>query len=94
MGPVDPAAMEALTARCREIYDRYVDVPYQVVSGSTDANIAHSHGVPGICVGTNYGEGLHTRGEWIRIDSLPIGMKIAAELILPYFEELPEKDRL
>ncbi len=48
-------------------------------SGSTDCNIPLSLGIPAICFGTYHGGGAHTRSEWLRKDSLPLGLEIALE---------------
>ena len=50
--------------------------------GSTDCNIPLSLGVPAICFGTYEGGGAHTRSEWLRKDSLPLGLEIAIETTL------------
>ena len=58
-----------------------------MTSGSTDCNIPMSLGVPSVCVGLYRGGGAHTREEYVWIDSIPVGLKIAADLILSYFCE-------
>ena len=45
-----------------------------------------SLGVPAVCVGAYLGSGAHTREEKTQISSIPVGLKIAAELILEYFD--------
>ena len=55
-------------------------------SGSTDANIPMSLDIPALCAGLLSGGGAHTVGEWVYKHSLPIGMRIGAEIILDYFE--------
>ena len=67
------------------ISQKHSGIPCACVSGSTDCNIPMSLGVPAICVGSYLGNGAHTREEKVRIDSIPVGLKIAAELILSYF---------
>ena len=54
--------------------------------GSTDCNVPLSMGIPAICPGCVMGWGAHTREEYVRIDSLLPGLKVAAELILHHFE--------
>ncbi len=56
-------------------------------SGSTDANIPMSMGIPALCVGTYLGGGAHTREEYLYVDSISKGIKITAELILSFFED-------
>jgi len=38
-----------------------------------------------ICVGAYIGSGAHTREEYLNIESVPVGLKIVAELILENF---------
>ena len=54
-------------------------------SGSTDCNIPMNMGIPAICMGCRDGGGAHTRGEYVVIDSLLPGLKVAAEMILYHF---------
>jgi len=44
-------------------------------------------GIPAISVGVYQGDGTHTREERVLISSIPVGLKIAAELILEYFDK-------
>ena len=54
-------------------------------SGSTDCNVPLSMGIPAICPGCVMGAGAHTREEYVQIDSLLPGLKVAAQLILHHF---------
>ena len=56
-----------------------------LTSGSTDCNVPLSMGISAICPGCVLGAGAHTREEYVEIDSLLPGLKVAAELILYYF---------
>lgn len=51
-------------------------------SGSTDCNIPLSLGIPSICVGCYRGKGVHTREEYVEIDSLAQGYKVVFGMIL------------
>ncbi len=53
--------------------------------GSTDCNMPLSMGIPAICPGCVMGSGAHTREEYVEIDSLLPGLKVAAQLILHHF---------
>ena len=53
---------------------------------STDCNIPMSLGIPGLAVGNCTGIGAHTREEKLLISSVPIGLKVTAELMLSFFE--------
>ena len=48
--------------------------------GSTDCNIPLSLGVPAMCFGVYEGGGAHTRSEWHKKSSLPLGLEIALEV--------------
>ena len=54
-------------------------------SGSTDCNVPLSMGIPAICPGCVLGAGAHTREEYVEIDSLLPGLKVAFELVLHHF---------
>jgi acetylornithine deacetylase/succinyl-diaminopimelate desuccinylase-like protein len=41
-------------------------------------------GIPSVCVGNYMGGGIHTREEYLEIASVPVGLKITAEIILQY----------
>ena len=85
MGDVDPVREQALMDRGAQAVKKYYgyDVVYR--SSSTDCNIPMAMGIPGICVGTVDGGKAHTREEYIEIDSLLPGLKVAAEMILHHF---------
>ena len=86
-GKIDEADFEKMCAEAVAISEKYSGVPCKRTSGSTDCNVPMSLGVPAVCVGSYVGGGEHTREEKIRIDSIPVGLNIAAELILKYFKE-------
>lgn len=56
----------------------------KVISGSTDANIPFSMGIPEITFGTVAGGG-HIYEEWIEKESMVIGQKITLVSVLHYF---------
>lgn len=74
-----------LAARAAEaVRDHYgFEVGFGV--GSTDCNIPLSMGIPAVCPGCVMGWGAHTREEYVEIDSLLPGLKVAAQLILHHF---------
>ena len=49
--------------------------------GSTDCNIPLSLGIPSICLGSFRGAGAHTREEYVEIDSLGAGYRVAFGMI-------------
>ncbi|MBQ8309195.1 MAG: M20/M25/M40 family metallo-hydrolase [Clostridia bacterium] len=83
-GDVDQAVLEEMSKQAVEISEKYSGIPCLRKAGSTDCNIPMSLGVPALCVGSYLGSGAHTREEKVKIDSIPVGLKIAAELILGY----------
>ena len=54
-------------------------------SGSTDCNVPLSMGIPAICPGCVMGAGAHTREEYVELDGLLPGLKVAFELVLHHF---------
>ncbi len=85
-GDVDRTVWESMAAKCVRVQEKHSGMPCRRQSGSTDSNLPMSLGVPSVCAGLYDGSGAHTREEKVLISSLPIGMRIAAELILDYFE--------
>ncbi len=82
---LDPDRMNDLMDRASRAVERYYGKPVHFVSGSTDCNIPLSLGIPAVCVGCCFGSGAHTREEYVEIDSLLPGLKVAFELILHHF---------
>ena len=83
---VDQKIFDEMVAGAKAICEKHTGFSCRLDSGSTDANIPMSLGVPAICVGTYMGGGAHTREEFLEIDSVPVGLKITAEMILQYFD--------
>ena len=84
-GAVDETAMEELRNRASAVCQRHYGVPIAYRSGSTDCNIPLSMGIPAICVGTYKGAKSHTREEFVEIESLLPGHKMALELVAYHF---------
>ena len=84
-GEVDPARHEELIARMEDAV-RAVGVEPLRMSSSTDCNIPLSAGIPASCIGVVTAEGCHTREEWVEIASLPVGMRLAMEVMGYYFD--------
>ena len=85
-GEIEEVLHEEMNRRVIEVCEKHSGIPCQTSSGSTDCNIPMSLGVPAVCVGTYRGAGAHTREESVEISSIPVGLRIAAELILDCFE--------
>ncbi len=76
-GDVDKARQQELKKRCLAVMQRYYEGEIHVEAASTDSNIPFSCGIPAVTVGTVLGGLLHTREEWIDMDSMRTGQKIA-----------------
>lgn len=74
-----------LARRAAEAVRAHYGFDPQFSCGSTDCNIPLSMGIPAICPGCVLGAGAHTREEYVEIDSLRPGLKVAAQLILHHF---------
>ena len=85
-GEMDEDRQSALTQRVAETIRRHTGSLPTIGPSSTDCNIPLSLGIPSVCLGTVRGAQAHTREEWIQIDSLITGYRIAFEMILHYFE--------
>lgn len=77
--------MDVLSKRQIQIMEKYTQKPIKAGSGSTDANVPLSMGIPAVTFGTVAGGGAHTYEEWIEKDSMVTGQKIALESVLHYF---------
>lgn len=84
MDDVDPDLLELLLARCAALIERETGKAPKRHSGSTDANIPFSLGVPAATFGAYRGRGAHTREEWIEKASLLPGLRVAMALILEH----------
>lgn len=84
-GDVDMQKLAELTARGIEASEHFTGRKVEVGAGSTDCNIPLSMGIPAICFGLIDGDGAHTREEWITIESLQVGARLAAGFMLDYF---------
>ena len=84
-GKIDEVKHKEMCDRVLEIQERHSGMKGFAKSGSTDCNIPMSLGVPAVCCGNYLGDGTHTREERIVIESLKVGLKITAEIILGLF---------
>lgn len=84
-GDFDKVRHRAMVERVQAVCEKFSGVICPEISGSTDANSASSEGIPAVCLGVYLGGGTHTRDEWVDKNSIPTGLRIAAELILDNF---------
>ena len=85
-GEVDMDKLNALCEKVIAASEKHSGLDCVRESGSTDANIPQSLGIPAVCAGTHISGGTHTREEWVEKASLDIGSKINAEIVLDYFD--------
>ena len=85
-GDVDKGRLQEITDFAIKVCQKHSGIPCRVTAGSTDANVPLSLGIPAVCVGTHLSSGAHTRAEKILISSIPVGLKISAEIILSFFK--------
>lgn len=86
-GKVDEQVLAKMTDEVIDICTRHSKIACHPASGSTDSNIPMSLGVPSVTLGVYLGDGSHTREERVLIRSISVGLKIAFELVLKYFEK-------
>ena len=80
---IDPAALASLRKLCQTATVQTLGgEPPLPISGSTDANIPHSLGIPAITMAVWEGAGAHTREEYIVKSSLLPGLEIGLRLAL------------
>lgn len=84
-GDVDPVQEAALSLRTAEAVRRHFGHCAVYGSGSTDCNVPLSMGIPAVCIGCADGAGAHTREEYVMIDSLEPGLRLAFDMILHHF---------
>lgn len=75
-GTVDPAKQQALVHQAEDAIRSATGLEPYCRSGSTDANIPLSMGIPALCLATCNGKGWHTREEVLDLDSLLPGSRI------------------
>ena len=79
---VPEKAQSALLDRCSRIVTEITGTAPKFCSASTDANIPLSLGIPATTFGTYLGAKSHTREEYVEIESLKPGLKVALSVIL------------
>lgn len=84
-GNVDTDRLTDMSRTVAQICEKHSGLVCTAKSASTDCNIPMSMGIPSITVGNFLGSGAHTREEKVRIDSIPVGLKITAEIVLSHF---------
>lgn len=86
-GEIDPEKKQALLDRARASLKNTLGLEAVLTSGSTDANIPLSMGIPAICISVCNGGGCHTREEWLDLSSLPSGCRFFMDFLASYMAE-------
>lgn len=84
-GDVDPAAEQALVDRAVAAMKRQTGMEPDLHSGSTDCNIPLSVGIPAIAVGGCKGVGVHTREEYLELNTLEPGLRFVMDFLQETF---------
>ena len=79
---IDTKRHNKLIRRCRDAICSVFPAEPVLCSGSTDANIPLSMGIPAVTFGLYRGGGAHTRQEYVELDSLTPGLKILLAFLL------------
>lgn len=81
-GDVPEGSRRVLLDRCVHAIQSVYVIDPPLCAASTDANIPLSLGIPAATFGLYRGGGAHTREEYVKIDSLTPGLKIALSFFL------------
>ena len=84
-GDIPEEEQRKLLMRCRNALSAVYPETVPFCAASTDANIPLSLGIPAATFGLYRGGGAHTREEYVRIDSLTPGLKVAMAFFLNVF---------
>lgn len=87
MGKVDLDAIAHMGDVIRGIVKETTGICPVPTAMSTDCNIPFSLGIPAIMIGVCEGGGAHTREEWIRKDTFPLGLEVGIKIALAFTEE-------
>lgn len=82
MAEVDPVHQKQLEDKLTVLLSKYCDREPKFLPSSTDCNIPFSMGIPAICFGGYLGHGVHTREEYIEIESLKKGFPMLLACVL------------
>ena len=81
-GPIDRDTLRQFTDRSKDTIRTFTGQEPLCQPSSTDSNIPLSLGIPANTIGTVAGGLLHTRQEWVSLESLPTGLKIVLALMV------------
>ena len=81
---VDADAQAALVTKATETIRSCFGWDPVVKAGSTDCNVPLSMGIPSVCFGCILGNGMHTREEYIELNSVTNGLQAALKTVMHY----------
>lgn len=84
---VDEKELSDLAELCRKICESVTGLECGYRSSSTDSNIPMSMGIPSVTLGGCVGKGAHTREEYIKKESVPLGCEIVRKTVLEFTKE-------
>ena len=73
---VDENRQNELIKICEQAMTKVTKEPVRYENASTDCNIPASMGIPSVCIGVYKGDSMHTREEYIELESLKPGLEI------------------
>ncbi len=79
---VDEDKQRELVKICENAMTRVTKGTVKYANASTDCNIPASMGIPSVCIGVFKGGGMHTREEYIELESLKPGLEIGINTVL------------
>ena len=86
MGNFDKTELDKYANMVVDIQHRCSGLDVKITSGSTDCNIPLSLGIPSVAIGVRNGGGVHTREEFLEIDSLPLGFELAINVMKEFLK--------
>ena len=86
LSPETEARREELLQKAEKRLEAVTGKKVKRQPGSTDCNIPLSMDIPAVCFGAYFGNGAHTREEYVLKDSLEMGYEVTFETVLEYFE--------
>ena len=78
---MDPKKEQALVERAAAAMQRQLGAVPKVRSGSTDCNIPLARGIASVAVGGCKGVGVHTREEYLELDTLEPGCRYLLDFL-------------
>jgi acetylornithine deacetylase/succinyl-diaminopimelate desuccinylase-like protein len=87
MGRVDLEKIARMSETVANVVREVTGILPVPTAMSTDCNIPFSLGIPAVMIGVCEGGGAHTRQEWIRKETFPLGLEVGIKLALAMTED-------